>query len=76
MWNNPILAVSDVNKKGNPIWFDGEESFVIPGSANELKEIRRLIAKVTKKIQLHLSNGTFKLKSWDLPTNPFQGQGW
>ena len=72
----PLLAVSDIGAKGNPTWFDGETSYILPGKAPEIKEIRRLIEKVNQKIKLHLKNGTYKLRTWDLPTNPFQGQGW
>ena len=29
----PLLAVSEVNAKGNPAWFDGERSYILPGGA-------------------------------------------
>ena len=72
----PLLAVSDCNKRGNPVWFDNEDSFIIPAQALELPAIRKAIAAVKKKIQLHLDNGTFKLRNWTKPATPFQGPGW
>ena len=71
-----LLAVSAVSKKGNPCWFDGESSFIIPGTAEELSQIRALIAAISAKIPLHLENGTFKMRSWSPPSRPFQGPGW
>ena len=59
----PLLAVSDVNNKGNLVLFDGHESFILQPS-DEVEEIRKLVRKASKKIPLHLENGTFKLKAW------------
>ena len=72
----PLLSVSACNRKGNPGWFDGERSYLLPHDAEELPEIRRLIAKVQSKIKLHLSNGVYKMKTWRKPAGPFQGPGW
>ena len=72
----PLLAVSAINAQGNPVWFDGHESYIIPAAAVELPEIRRKIAEMTKKIKLHMERGTFKLRSWEKPSAPFQGPGW
>ena len=35
----PLLAVSDVNKKGKLVVFDGVSSCIVPGSAPELAEL-------------------------------------
>ena len=72
----PLLAVSAINAKGNPVWFDGVNSFIIPASAVELPTIRQNIQNMGKKIQLHMEQGTFRLKSWAKPSTPFRGQGW
>ena len=62
--NGPLLAVSDLNAKGNPTWFDGERSYIIPGAAKELGALRAMIQKVEHKVPLHLKNGVFKMKAW------------
>ena len=51
----PLLAVSGLDDKGNPVWFDHDQtggSFIIPKSAPELKDIRRLIAKIQTRVRL------------------------
>ena len=72
----PLLAVSDLNGRENPCWFDGEKSYIIPAGSEEIPEIRALIQKVRRKIKMHLENGVFKLRTWKRPSRPFQGQGW
>ena len=72
----PLLAVSDVNGKGNPCWFDGNKSYVLRKGSPLLQEIRDLIAKVQAKIPMHLKNGTYIMKTWKRPARPFTGQGW
>ena len=72
----PLCAVSDLNKKGNPCWFDNDLSNIIPANCPQLPEIRRLIGEATGKIPMHLDKGTYKLKTWMPPSSPFQGQGW
>ena len=74
----PLCAVSTLNRKGNPCWFDGEQSHIIPAKCPELNQIRALIAKATGKIPMHLDKGIFKMKTWVKPENvsPFQGQDW
>ena len=62
--DGPLLAVSAVNAKGNPAWFDGEKSYILPGNSVELQAIRALISKVSNKVPLHLKNGVFKMKAW------------
>ena len=62
--DGPLLAVSDVNSKGNPAWFDGERSYIIPGAAQELAELRALVQRVENKVPLHLKNGVFKMRAW------------
>ena len=71
----PLLAVSTSNAKGNPVWFDGERSYVIPGSASQLPEIRNLIRQIEAKIRLHLENGVFKMRTYKVPKGPFVGPG-
>ena len=70
----PLRAVSALNKKGNPQWFDGENSYIIPGSAANLGQIRTMLKSIKNKIPLHMSNGVFIMKAWKRPS-PFQGQG-
>ena len=62
--NGPLLAVSEVNAKGNATWFGGERSYIIPGAAKQLGALRALVQQVDNKIPLHLKNGVFKLKAW------------
>ena len=63
--DGPLLAVSEVNAKGNPAWFDGEKSYILPANSKELSQLRAIIRKMEKKIPLHLKNGVFKLKAWE-----------
>ena len=70
----PLLAVCDVNKKGNIGLFDGEKSFILTGSAEELEALRKMVARMSQKIPLHLENGTYKMRAWQ-PDTPFGGQG-
>ena len=70
-----LLSVSSVNQRGNPCWFDGDSSFIIPAGAEQLPEIRRLILAVKRKVQMLMSNGVFHIKTWKKPSRPFQGQG-
>ena len=72
----PLMAVSDVNKKKNPCWFDGNDSHIIPSSCPQLPEIRRLISEAQRKVPLHLEKGVYHMKTWIKPTTPFPGQGW
>ena len=72
----PLIAVSDCKKKDNPVWFDGHNSFIIPGKSKEVPQLRKLINSIQKKIRLHKKNGVFTMKTWQRPTSPFQGQGW
>ena len=70
----PLLAVSALNKKGNPVWFDNENSYIVPSTAKNLALIRKMLREIDNKIPLHLSNGVYTMKSWRR-TSPFQGQG-
>ena len=70
----PLLAVSALNRKGNPVWFDGEQSYVVPSTAKNLALIRKLLKEIDNKIPLHLENGVFVMKAWKSP-RPFQGPG-
>ena len=72
----PLLAVSSCNNNGNPVWFDGHRSYIIPGGAKEVERIRALIDSVVQKIPLHFKNGTYTMKTWRRAGNrPFRGQG-
>ena len=44
--SGPLLSVSEVNSKGNPGWFDGEDSFILPDSAPELAALREIVQKI------------------------------
>ena len=70
----PLLAVSVVNKKGNIGFFDGPLSYILTGSKEELDALRKMVEKMQKKIPLHLSNGTFKMRAWQ-PDSPFGRPG-
>ena len=60
----PLLAVGDCNKKGNTVWFDGHQSFVIPAGAPQLEQIRALIREVAGKVPLKWENNIFTMKTW------------
>ena len=66
----PLLAVSAINSKGSPVWFDGEDSFILPKSATKLPEIRDLIRQIKSKIRLHQSRGTYVMRTWRKPSGP------
>ena len=72
----PLLAVSAVNGKGCPVWFDGPESFIVPKGAAQLPEIRNLIQQIKAKIKLYQHKGTYVMKAWHKPSGPFHGPGW
>ena len=72
----PLLAVSACNEKGNPVIFDGENSFIIPGGSSDLARVRELVAEIPNKIKLHQQNGVYKLRAWVKPKDPFHGPGW
>ena len=72
----PLLAVSSVADKGNPTWFDSEANggaVIIPGNAPELREIRRLISRVSNRIRLNRRGGTYQLRNWTLDKKASQG---
>ena len=63
----PLMAVSSVNDKGNLVVFDGNGSFIIPGTQKELiSQLRALIQKVPDKVPLQRKNGVFHMKAWKL----------
>ena len=59
-----MLAVSEVNARGNPTWFDGEKSYILPGDAPQIATMRKLVQDVAQKVPLHLKNGVFKMRAW------------
>ena len=74
--DGPLLAVSEVNARGNPTWFDGERCYILAGGSPEVEEIRRKIQEYESKIPLHLKGGVFKLKAWQAESaEGFHGQG-
>ena len=63
----PLLAVSGLNDKGNPVWFDHDQtggSFIIPGDAPELAQIRALIQRIKQRVRLDRKGGVFQLRNW------------
>ena len=72
----PLLAVSAINAKGSPVWFDGRESFIIPKSFQLIPDVRALIKQIKSKIRLHQNRGTYTMRAWKKPLGPFQGPGW
>ena len=63
----PLVAVSNLVDKGNMSVFD-QESFILPGSAPEVAEIRRLIRQVKGKIPMYREKGVYKMRNWKLPS--------
>ena len=70
----PLMAVSRVNDKGNPVLFDGEASFILPGGTALVEEIRALVKKIPGKVPLHRRNGVYNMRAWQAP-GPFGGRG-
>ena len=70
----PLLAVSALNKRGNPVWFDNDQSFIIPSTAENLAKVRQMIKSIRNKIPLHPTNGVYTMRAWKR-TRPFQGPG-
>ena len=62
----PLVAVSGLVDKGNLAIFD-EKSFILPGSAPEVKLIRELIAQVHNKLPMFRDKGVYKLRNWSAP---------
>ena len=65
----PLLAVSALNDKGNPVWFDQDQtggSYIIPRDAPELAEIRKLIQQIKTRVKLDRKGGTFQLRNWQV----------
>ena len=55
----PLLAVSGLNDRGNPVWFDHDQtggSFIIPKNSPELQKIRELIQQVKARVRLERKN--------------------
>ena len=57
----PLLAVSDVNKKGNMVVFDGPNSCTVPANARELAKLRALVGKIRGKVPLQAKNGVYTM---------------
>ena len=70
----PLLAMSDVNSKNNIGFFDGENSWILTGTEKEKEELRKLVARMSNKLPLHFTNGTYKLRTWQ-PEPPFGRPG-
>ena len=60
----PLMAVSAINDKGNLVLFDLEGSAIVPSSAPELVEIRKLVKQVKDKIDLQRKGGVFTMRAW------------
>ena len=63
----PLLAVSSLNDRGNPCWFDHDStggSYIIPKDSPELVEIRRLIGKIKMRVRMERKGGIFQLRNW------------
>ena len=76
----PLASVAAMNDKGNMVIFDCKESAILPSSAPELVEIRRLLKRVKDRLELEKKGGTFVMALWmqtedkDEPEG-FTGQG-
>ena len=66
----PLLAVSDVNKKGNLVVFDGSNSCIVPGNAPEVAELRALMGKIRGKVPLRAKNGIYTTTVRRTPARP------
>ena len=72
----PLLAVSSVNDKGNLVVFDGDASFIIPGTGPQVAQLRKLIQTQSGKVKLHRKNGVYTMRAWKLkPVFSQQGRG-
>ena len=60
----PLLAVSDVNDKGNVVIFDQEHPMIIPHAHPLLPELRAILKKIQGAIPLHREQGVFVMKTW------------
>ena len=70
----PLMAVSSINRRGNLVLFDGDRSFILPGNAPEVAQVRKNVDQIRGKVPLHLRNGVFTMKTWRQAA-PFPGQG-
>ena len=70
----PLLAVSSVNDKGNLVVFDGDASFIIPGTGPQVAQLRKLIQTQSGKVKLHRKNGVYTMRAWK-PKPVFSRQG-
>ena len=61
----PLLAVSGVIDKGNIVVFDGNGSFMLPGSCARVASVRKAVTGVRGRIPLHAKNGVFVLRTWE-----------
>ena len=69
----PLLAVSSLNDKGNPVWFDSDctgGSFILLGNAPELNQIRQLIQQVRSRVKMERKGGIFQLRNWAVQSSP------
>ena len=60
----PLAAVSGITHKNNLVLFDQEGSFIAPGDAPEVKQIRRLIKQVKDRIELYEDKGVYLMPFW------------
>ena len=75
--SKPVAAVSDSCDCGNLSVFDNDGSAVIRRDSPEGREIRRLVAAATDKINVHRRNNVDVMPMWvkDPPAAPFPRQG-
>ena len=66
----PLLAVADVNDRGNMVVFDKGAPSILPGSLPEVRQIRQIIASIKSKIPLHRKNNVFVMKTYKNLRNP------
>ena len=75
-----MLSVGDSTGIGNGLWFDDadHESVILPKGAPEIEQIRNIIKKAARKIQMRKVNNIYKIDAWvDTPkdTNTAAGSG-
>ena len=62
----PLMAISGVAREGHGTWMDGEDrpSGIIPVDAPELKQIRELVKKCLKRVDIYQRGGVYKMRQW------------
>ena len=60
----PLLAVSDVEDKGNITIFSSEGSVVAPMTDPAVQKILKLMKEIKTAIKVHRVNNTYRIPAW------------